>query len=250
MDKQRIKDNNSVYRSNIEANQFYDKLTSMMSELAHEIRNIITPVNITLQLLLKNLSESEKNRDYLEHAIGQMVRLFDLLDGVKDFSNKSKIEKKDVFLKEIVNDVFVKNLKLLETKNVIFINEIEDSVKVLIDEGAFNQVLYNLFQNTINCLTDSGAGMIRINVEEIDEHYVKLIYRNNGPQIPVDLLEKIFLPHFSTNGRKRGLGLGISLKLMTRMGGTIRAEVPEKGWGCRFVLLVPVSENRKDNFDC
>ena len=250
MEGQGMKDNKNIYYSNTEANQFYDKLNSMMSELAHEIRNIITPVSMTLQLLLRNLAESEKNREYIEHAIGQMDRLFDFLEGVRDFSDKNNIQKKIVFLKEMVVEVFLKNLKLLETKNIIFINEIDDSVKVVIDEGAFNQVLYNLFQNTINCLTDSGAGMIRINVEEIDDHYVKLIYRNNGPQIPVESLEKIFLPNFSTYGEKRGLGLCISLKLMTRMGGTIRAEVPEKGWGCRFVLLIPVSGNNKDNIEC
>ena len=229
MYKQRNKDSRKVSHRKIDANNFNDKFTNMMSELAHEIHNIITPVYMTLQFILKNTSKPEQYRDNINHSIGMLNRLYDLLEEVRDSSYEKEIEKRAVFLKDTVDKVFLQNLKLLETKNIIFVNEIHESLKVLIDEDSFNQVLYNLFQNTMNCLSDSGIGMIRVNIEETNEQSVKMIYRNNGPPIPEGSLEKVFIPHFSISGRKKVLGLGISRKLMTKMGGAISAEAPERG---------------------
>ena len=207
MDKKRDKDSRKVSHRKIDVNNFCDKFANMMSELAHEIHNIITPVYMTLQFIQKNISKPEQNMDNIKHSIKMLNRLYDLIEEVRDFSFEKEIEKRAFFLKDTVDKVFLQNLKLLETKNIIFVNEIHESSKVLIDEGAFNQVLYNLFQNTMNCLSDSGVGMIRINIEDTDEQFVKMIYRNNGPPIPEDSLEKIFIPHFSTSGKKKGLGL-------------------------------------------
>lgn len=60
--------------------------------------------------------------------------------------------------------------------------------------------------------------------------------------------EKIFMPFFSTKDDGRGMGLDISRKLMSRMGGTIKAEMPEEdeGWGAKFVLYIPIEEENQN----
>jgi len=102
-------------------------------------------------------------------------------------------------------------------------------------------VLFNLMQNSLDCLAKTGEkGVIDVRIEGVGEFFVKLVFKNNGPAIRPDILEKIFMPFFSTKEEGSGMGLNISRKLMTRMGGTIKAEVPGDGdWGAGFVLYIP-----------
>jgi signal transduction histidine kinase len=78
-----------------------------------------------------------------------------------------------------------------------------------------------------------------IYVEEKDDFFIKLIYRNNGKSIPEESLKKIFYPLYTTREEGKGIGLAVSQKLMTRMGGTMKAISPEDGIGAKFVLYIP-----------
>jgi len=103
-----------------------------------------------------------------------------------------------------------------------------------------SQILFNLLNNSLHIL--SPGKEINIYVEKEDEYYITMVYRNNGPPIPEELMEKIFSPLFTTHNKRKGIGLAISLKLMTRMGGTIKAVPPEDGAGEKFVRHVPIAD--------
>ena len=228
-----------IYFLTKQENQYYNKLSELAAEMAHEIGNPLSGINTSLQVMLHNISTwpLEKHTDYIERTIGEINRLSDFLKRMREVSNENKLEIKPTNLKWIIDKVFLRNEDLLKKKEITYNNKVAEDIIVSIDEGAFYQIILNLLNNSMQIL--SPGKEIKIYVEDIDDFYVKLVYRNNGKTIPDELMEKIFSPLFSTKGRRKGIGLAISLKLMTRMGGTMKTVLPEDGIGAKFLLYIP-----------
>jgi two-component system sensor kinase len=211
----------------------------MVAEIAHEIGNPLSGISMSLQVLTSQINswDREKTRDYLEKTTREINRLALFLKRIRDISTENKLEIKQTALKDIIDDVIERNRDALTAKSIGFINEVEEQVPVAVDDVAFFQILLNLVKNSLQILQPGQE--IRTFVESVDDYYTKLIYRNNGPPIPDDQRQKIFSPFYTTRDRGGGIGLSISLKLMTRMGGTIKAIRPDDGRGAKFVLYIP-----------
>lgn len=226
-------------------NQYYNKLSDLIAEMVHEIGNPLSGINTSLQLLLQNISTwpFEKVTKYIERTIDEINRLSDFLSRMREVSDENKLEIKPTGLRRIIDSVLLQNENILEQQEIIYKNNVEDDIVVSIDEVAFHQIILNLINNSLQILPPGKT--ISIDVEEIDEFYVKLVYRNNGEPIPEDKMEKIFSPLYTTKNKRKGIGLAISLKLMTRMGGTMKVVPPEDGIGVKFVLFIPNSNKGK-----
>jgi two-component system, sporulation sensor kinase E len=226
-------------------NQYYNKLSDLIGEMVHEIGNPLSGINTSLQLLLHNISTwpKEKVTKYIERTIDEINRLSDFLGRMREVSDENKLQIKPTGLRKVINSVLLQNEDLFEQQEITYKNSVEEDIVVLIDEVAFHQIILNLINNSLHILPPGRT--INIDVEEIDEYYVKLVYRNNGEPIPEDKMEKIFSPLYTTKNKRKGIGLAISLKLMTRMGGTMKVVPPEDGIGVKFVLYIPYSDKGK-----
>lgn len=234
----------SIYIQSQQENQFYDKLSELVAEIAHEIGNPLSGINMSLQVLGANLHNwpQEKIKNYIERTINEINRLSVFLKRIRNISNENKLQIKTINLKSIIDDVFQQNLEVLKQKKIRFRNRVEKNIFVDVDDVAFFQIILNLLKNSLHILKSGDE--IKLNVEGIDEYYIKLVYRNNGRPIPNDMLDKIFSPFYTTKDPGDGLGLPISLKLMTRMGGTIKAVPPEDGKGAKFVIYIPSKDSQ------
>jgi signal transduction histidine kinase len=233
----------SIYVQSRQENEFFTKLSELVAEIAHEIGNPLSGINMSLQVLLFNLAiwPKEKITDYIERTISEINRLSLFLKRIRDISNENKLEMKSVNLRSIIQDVYRQNEEILKQKTIGFSNRIDDRITVELDEVAFFQIMLNLLRNSLQIL--EPGEQIEIFIESVDDFYIKLIYRNNGKPIPLESLGKIFSPFYTTKDRGDGIGLSISLKLMTRMGGTIKAVQPEDGIGAKFVIYIPNTLN-------
>jgi signal transduction histidine kinase len=229
----------SIYIESQQENIFFDKLSELISEIAHEIGNPLSGINTSLQVLLHNMSlwSQKKIEDYIKRTIKEINRLSIFLKRMREVSNENSMEIKPANLHQLIQTVYTQNEDLLKQKKIKFYNKIEEDIEVLIDEGAFYQIILNLINNSINILTPNKK--IEIYVEDKDELFIKLIYRNNGKYIPEELLQKIFYPLYTTRDEGKGIGLAVSQKLITRMGGTMKAIPPDDGVGAKFVLYIP-----------
>lgn len=229
----------SIYLESKQKNQFYDKWSELVAEMAHEIANPLSGINTSLQVMLHNLTtwKLEKIRSYIERTITEINRLSNFLKRIREVSSENKLDIKQVNLRSVVESVMVQNEELLKQKKISFFNMVDKDIYVLVDEVAIHQIILNLLKNSLQML--SPGKEIKIYEEELDDLFVKLVYQNNGPPIPEELMEKIFSPLYTTKYRRGGIGLAISLKLMTRMGGTMKAVSPEKGKGAKFILYIP-----------
>jgi signal transduction histidine kinase len=207
--------------------------------LRHRIGNPLSGINTSLQVLLNNISiwPQEKMEDYIKRTIKEINRLSIFLNRIRVVSNENLLEIKVTNLHKLIQTVFIQNEELLKQKKIKLYNNVEKDIEVFIDEGAFHQIIFNLLNNSIKILQPHEK--IEIYVEEKDELFIKLVYRNNGTTIPEELLNKIFYPLYTTTEEGKGIGLAVSKKLMTRMGGTMKAIPPEDGIGAKFMLYVP-----------
>lgn len=234
----------SIYIKSEQENQFYDKLSELVAEIAHEIGNPLSGINMSLQVLGTNINHwpQDKIKSYIDRTINEINRLSVFLKRIRDISNENTLEIKTINLKSIIDDLFQQNQEILKQKKIRFKNRVEKNISVSVDDVALFQIMLNLLKNSLHILKPRDE--IQIYVESIDDYYIKLVYRNNGRAIPDDMLDKIFSPFYTTKDPGDGLGLPISLKLMTRMGGTIKAVSPEDGKGAKFVIYIPSKDNQ------
>ena len=226
----------TIFFESKQKNQFYDGLSEVVGEIAHEIGNPLSGISVSLQLLIHNLSEwpLEKIKNHVERNIAEIARLADFLKRIREVSNRDKICLNEANLKEAIDKVLLHFEAHLKMKKISYQNLVDPNIMVLIDDGAFHRILINLLNNSLRVL--SADNEIKIYVEGISNLYVTLVFQNDGEPIPEELMEKIFTPFFTTSDTGDGLGLSISQKLMTRMGGSIRAVSPKDGSGAKFLL--------------
>jgi signal transduction histidine kinase len=230
---------------NKEENQFYDRLSNLLAEVVHEIGNPLTSVTTTLHVLKENIElwDRQKRDEYIQRAVDEIERLTGFLNKMRDFSTiEMPLEKQKLSLKDILEKYIRRNIEILNSNGITIKNVVEPGVEVSVNEDAFYQVILNLLLNSMEVLKKNGR--ILLKVEEVNEIFVKLLYWNNGPSVSPEILGQIFLPFFTTrtDGKGSGIGLALTQKLMIRMGGKVKAEIPEDGDGMFFVLYVPVSD--------
>jgi signal transduction histidine kinase len=230
----------SQERNNLD--RLYRDFSTTLGTVAHEVGNPLSSIGTSLQIVLANIGKWEENKtkDYLGKTINEIQRVSEFLKNMRNFTWNENLDIKEADLKTVVSKVIENNELFIKSHKVTVKTDISDNLKVMIDEGAFLQVLLNLINNSVNILKGQKSARIKISTETFNQKFVKLIYKNNGKPIEEENLEKIFTLFYSTNERGRGMGLAISLKLMTLMGGTIKAVAPEDGIGAEFNLFIPL----------
>ncbi len=234
-----------IYLENIQENKFYDRLSAWIAEAVHEIGNPLTSVLTTLQVLEESIPtwDDEKKISYTRKAITEIERLSRYLGKIRHFSSINEaIHKKHVNLESYIAKIIDLNHEILKRREISVTIDVTPSILVWLDEEAFYQVIFNLILNSLDVLKSHGRILFRL--EEKNPFYVKLIYMNDGPPIDKEITEKVFIPFFTTRTEGSGIGLAISNKLMTRMGGSMKIETPDPGWGVKFALFIPVIEDR------
>ncbi len=228
----------TVFSNNKDANIFFDKLSELIAEIAHEIGNPLAGINMSLQVLLTNINKwpKDKSIDYISRTIQEMDRLSDFLQSIREVSRETELKMRWLNLHDLVENLFKQNSDLIKEKKILTENKIDKDMEVYIDKNGFYQIILNLLNNSLHVLKQNQK--ISVYIEEIDQLYIKLIFKNNGPPIDIKIIDKIFSPFFTTKEKGEGLGLAISLKLMTRMGGTIKVETPENKIGAKFIIYV------------
>lgn len=214
--------------------------------LTHEIMNSITPIaslSSTLDIMLKGIS-SERENDFLRmdmatvDEIQQALQTINkrstgLLHFVNTYRNLTRIPKPNFKITK-VNDLF-KNILLLmdeeikRTKIDFQINIEPDDLEVSADEELIEQVLINLIKNSLYALDGRKNGKIHLNAILNKRGRVIIQVIDNGQGIIKEVVDKIFIPFFTTKQKGSGIGLSLSRQILRLHGGTISAHSePEK----------------------
>jgi len=204
--------------------------------LAHEIKNPLTPIQLSAERLQRNFATAPPNaRALVEECTGAIITEVEALKGLVDeFAQFARMRGPKLMpadLNLLAADTVRLYRGVLQQGALQLTQELQPALPpVRMDPEQMRQVLINLVDNAIDALGGATAGPRpsgeppRIAVAtsyEAGSGVVRVTVADNGPGIPVADREKLFLPYYSTKGRGSGLGLAIVRRIITEHGGTV-----------------------------
>lgn len=230
-----------------------DRLTSLgqlSAGIAHEIRNPLASINFNVQLMAKQLVETENTKSLIEDTREGIDRIRILVKGMLDFAKPSlPCLKKDSIVRVLKDTISLMDSQLKKKKVVIRLGVLDDIPEVVIDAHQIQQVFVNLLLNGMEAMPEGG----RINIGgRIEKGHGKLCdkallqFTDHGVGISRDNLHKIFNPFFTTKTEGTGLGLSIVHKILEQHNALVEV-FSEEDKGTTFILkfqIHGVEENR------
>ena len=217
------------------------------SAIAHEIRNPLNYINLTLDHLgSKYVPEANEKKPTFAKLVGQIkaevARINQQISDFLNYSRPAKADLRPVDVRPMVED----SLRLVEGQaadnNIkIAVVEHENAGKILADPEYFRSVFNNLFINALQSMGSAGGSLNVKIAPDDDGRSVKIEIADTGSGISEENVSKIFEPYFSTKETGTGLGLAIVHKIVEAHNGTIEVESQE-GNGTKFTVKLPKSE--------
>lgn len=220
----------------------------MAKQVAHEIKNPLTPMKLSVQHLQRALKEDHKNQEeLLARFTLTMIEQIDALSTIaSEFSNFAKMPKAN---NEPLNPVeIIENALHLfkETPGVKFtFKSAWPRVMVFADKEQLQRVFINLLQNSIQAIPSGRQGVIKIELNKKSPENPCIIVRieDNGIGITAEQMDKIFSPNFTTKSTGMGLGLAMVKSIIEATGGKIWFET-QLGTGTVFYVELKEWEER------
>lgn len=222
----------------------------MARQVAHEIKNPLTPMKLSTQYLYKIWEKDEENFDeHLSKYINTMVHQIDTLSDIATaFNNFAKMPEAENDIYNI-NKVIKNALEVYDQTDVdINFNYSEKEINTFIDFNLFTIVFNNLISNSMQAfVSEDNNKKLKINIySKIIDNKCVIDFTDNGPGIDNVLLKKIFLPNFTTKHSGSGLGLAIVSNIIKNANGTIEClQVKE---GAHFRIILPLTNKEKEIF--
>ncbi len=219
-------------------------LGEMAARVAHELRNPITVLGGFIKRLEKNIEIPEARTKYISIIANEIHRLEEIVNEILDFSREPRsLEFVDFNINKLITEVYLLLEEKIKEKNILFsfYTDNED-LEVNAERSRIKQVLINLIQNAVEA-TENG-GKIDVRVEQLLDE-VRVSVWNSGKPIARDVVQKLFVPFFTTKVHGTGLGLAICKKIIEdEHKGKIWVETDEDG--NKFIFSLPLKRSDKD----
>lgn len=215
----------------------------MAKQVAHEIKNPLTPLKLGVQLLEKSWREQDPNFEKKFASFNKsFVEQIDSLAAIaSEFSNFAKMP--DTKLEELELVPFIeKAMAVFNTSDrveIVMLNRANRNVVILGDKDQLIRIFNNLLKNAIEASEEKPKCAIKIRLIN-DEKNAYVEIEDNGKGIDLALQDKIFVPNFTTKSSGTGLGLAFVKQAIENAGGTIEF-TSEVNKGTTFYLTMPLA---------
>jgi nitrogen fixation/metabolism regulation signal transduction histidine kinase len=205
--------------------------------LAHELKNPLTPIRMSLETLLAAHRQGEGRMDALfAQSAGPMLEEVDRLrrtvDAFSSFARLPKPEMAPMDLSEWAKQVV--SLQSQGWTHVSAKTELEPGLTVEADRDQLTQVLVNLLKNAAEAMPHGGA--VTVTTRRVGKEAM-LEVRDTGPGIPMDARAQLFTPYFTTKASGTGLGLAVSARICQEHDGSL--QLLHDGPGGAFRVTLP-----------
>jgi nitrogen fixation/metabolism regulation signal transduction histidine kinase len=211
--------------------------------LAHEIKNPLTPIQLSAERLQHKLSDKldENDAKLLRRATQTIVSQVSAMKNmVSDFANYARgpaLKLSHLDVHQLIKEV----LGLYETNTILLVLKLDaEPSEVNGDATRLRQVVHNLLQNSQDALQGTQQPKITLHTETQNEE-IHLWVEDNGPGFPESVLSRPFEPYMTTKAKGTGLGLAIVKKIVEEHGGRIAIENIISG-GARVSIVLPLTE--------
>ncbi len=222
--------------------------------LAHEIKNPLTPIQLSAERLRRKYINSmpEEDAQVLDRAthtiVQQVEAMKEMVNAFSDYARAPDIDINVFSLEKLANEV-VDLYRAQESGIEIILNTDPTLPKIEADIGRVRQMLHNLIRNSTEALENSdrkGRIEVRISKTEVQECEVaEIVVEDNGPGFKTGSVSQVFDPYVTTKPKGTGLGLAIVKKLVEEHAGTIEAENLDGG-GAVIRIQLPVNEAARE----
>lgn len=216
---------------------------SMASQIAHEIKNPLTPMKLNIQFMQRALKSDDYDKFKLRFKkISAMLieQIDNLANTATTFSNFAKMEKPKIEKMNLG--------ELLKNKIILFKGDfdnietnIENDIVIASDRNLLSRVIINIIKNAKQSMDDKDSCSLKISLKKIlnEEGFpcAEIRIKDFGCGIPTELRDKIFEPNFTTKCTGMGMGLAISKRLINNLNGEIYFET-ELGVGSEFIVTL------------
>ena len=214
--------------------------------LAHEIKNPLTPIQLSAERIKHKLGSklNKEDTDILDKAVSTIVNQVDAMKTmVNEFSEYARAPKLNLELIDI-NETIKEISHLFENSGIkITTTLLKGLPKIKVDVNMMRQVLINLIQNAQDAMiNNTKKPSIKINTNKY-KNYLILSIEDNGPGFSADILKKAFEPYVTTKSHGTGLGLAIVKKIIEEHEGTIVVENIKSG-GANINIQLPISKSK------
>jgi nitrogen fixation/metabolism regulation signal transduction histidine kinase len=214
----------------------------MAKQVAHEIKNPLTPMKLSVQHFLRSFDRNDPHvEDKLRKVVQSLIEQIDSLSSIaNEFSNFAKMpmpEMEVIVLSEVVKNV----LSVFEQEeNCTFQFQVESECTVLADRDQMVRVFNNLIKNAIQAVPADREGNISVTFV-YEQHQLIIHISDNGKGIPEEMQNKLFVPYFTTKSTGSGIGLAVVKQIIENHNGQIKfSSKPDVG--TTFVLTLPQAE--------
>lgn len=221
-------------------------LGEMSAWIAHEFRNYMGTVFGFARLLSKKQSD-DKQQAMIQSIMNELAAMDRLITELLSYGKKTEIHPQTVSLKEFVGEV----VQPFETAGKFDGVHVEVTIpsslpEISLDTTLMRQALSNLIQNALEALKDSSMPEERrlgiLAWQSPSEVMIEVF--DNGEGVPLDHLDKIFLPFYTSKANGTGLGLALVHKIVLSHNGRIETKNREKG-GASFTVTLPLNGKKE-----
>jgi signal transduction histidine kinase len=228
------------------ASQRLSALGQLSASLAHEIKNPLSSIRGTAEILLDDFPPGHPRREFAEILLKETARLNTTVENVLQYSRgQQPAGGRAEPLSAVLNRVAKLLVGQLRKKRIdLRLKQDPEAGEKLVDGARLSQVFLNIILNAIDAVP--GAGRITVETSR-QEGEVAVAVSDSGPGVPPAERERIFIPFASSKKEGTGLGLAISRKIVESYGGRIEVSQAEEG-GARFTVILPdgISSNSID----
>ncbi|GEP96735.1 sensor histidine kinase [Chitinophaga cymbidii] len=213
----------------------------MARQVAHEIKNPLTPMKLSIQYLQRAIANDSPDvkalsRNVANTLVEQIEHLSNIASDFAAFAHITKVNNEVFSLSELLSSVT--GLYMSNPECHIYFERNEKPYKVDADKTQINRLFTNLLQNAIQAIPEGKEGHIAISMQDEGEDVVVKV-TDNGTGIPPEVQPKIFVPNFTTKSSGTGLGLAMCKNIVEQAGGEIWFTT-SPGIGTTFYVKLPV----------
>ena len=215
----------------------------MAKQVAHEIKNPLTPMKLSMQFLQRSIENNAPGVKELATSVAntlveQIDHLSNIASEFSQFANIENARKESLDLVESLQSIKM----LYDSNEKIFMQWrlLNDPIELYADKTHINRLFTNLIQNALQSVKNGTMPQVQVSTV-LQGQTVLVKITDNGDGIPENIQEKIFTPNFTTKTSGTGLGLAMCKRITEQMNGQIWFETTE-GEGTSFFVQLPIVE--------
>ena len=212
----------------------------MAAGIAHELKGPLVSIGGFAGRLAKKLPQESKEWGHADLIVREVLRLEGILSEILLFSKKATICYSRCSIADIVKDSLAVVTPPLEEKQISVSTKIPRQKLVLLGDGQqLKQVFINILLNALDAMDNGGSLVIQVSASELEgREAVCVKIADTGGGIPLESLNSIFTPFYTTKESGTGLGLPIANRIITNHGGKIQIN-NTPGQGVEFRVILP-----------